>query len=78
MAQGSETFKWILFPGAERVCWECGRELKRDDVAEHRNVYPGPRTEFHCTTCSKAAIEKRVKETRARLGLREDPHDNDT
>ena len=41
MAKGSEKFQWNLFPGQEKVCWQCKREgLKVDDVGEHRTLYP--------------------------------------
>lgn len=70
MAKGSETFAWKLFPDIERTCWECGRELKRrEDVAEHRTLYPKNITQFHCKECSDKNIQQRIQQNREQLGL---------
>jgi hypothetical protein len=33
---GSEQMAWKLFPGLERICDLCKRELRIKDVGEHR------------------------------------------
>lgn len=69
MAQGSEAMKWILFPGVERVCRKCGRELKIADVGEHRKEYPSQRTTFLCVTCQKERVDEMVEKRRQEFGL---------
>jgi len=52
MAQGSEQFTWKLYPGVPRVCAECGRELRVEDVARVHTTYSSGRavTRFYCQT----------------------------
>lgn len=73
MAQGSETMKWILFPGVARVCRKCGRELKITDVGEHRKEYPSQRTTFLCIPCQKERVDGMVAKRRQELGLDREP-----
>lgn len=67
--KGSEQFAWKLFPGAEKVCWKCDRELKRDDVGEHRMLYPSNKTQFLCKTCQRESVERAIEKNRKSLGL---------
>lgn len=70
-AAPSEAFKWVLFPGARKRCWECGKEpLRVQDVAEHRRVYPKGSHEFLCTDCMKKRKQAAIEKTRRALGLR--------
>jgi len=49
MAQGSEQFTWKRYPGVPRVCAECGRELRVEDVGRvHTSYSNGARTRFYC------------------------------
>ena len=65
MAAGSEKFMWKLFPGLERVCRECGRELKIDDVREHRTLYPSNKTDFWCKDCHARWLDARLEARRS-------------
>ena len=66
MAKGSEKFQWNLFPGQEKVCWQCKREgLKVDDVGEHRTLYPFRKTEFLCRDCQRKNLDARLEENKA-------------
>ena len=39
MAAGSEQFAWKQFPGVERICDLCKRELRIQDVGEIRTYW---------------------------------------
>ena len=72
MAAPSEAFKWILFPGVRRQCWQCGKEpLKIKDVGEHRTLYPSRKTQFLCRECQATNVQAAVEENRRALGLQE-------
>lgn len=57
MAQGSEQFKWILYPDVKKECWVCQRPLKVKDVAEVRTFYPSHKTQFRCCDCPPQAVQ---------------------
>ena len=39
MAQGSEQFTWLHTWPWHRTCDVCGKELRTEDVGEHRTLY---------------------------------------
>jgi len=70
VAAPSESFKWLLFPGARKQCWKCGKEpLRVQDVGEHRRKYPGGKDEFLCKDCRNAALARAVEANRRAAGL---------
>jgi len=59
---------WKLFEGLPKICRECGKTLKIDDVREHRTLYPSNRTDFWCKDCHALWLRERRETTQARQG----------
>lgn len=72
MAEGSQKFAWKLFPGARKICRQCGKEpLRIEDVGETRRLWPSQETQFLCKTCMQEKVDAAVVRRRKELGLSE-------
>jgi hypothetical protein len=52
------------------TCWSCKQPVLVKDIGEERTRWPGNIQEQLCKTCQRAKVEKSIRETRERMGLK--------
>ena len=52
------------------TCWQCGLPVLVKNVGEERRRYPGAVLEYLCQTCQRQNVEKSIRETRERMGMK--------